>query len=326
MPHFLQLADISALVFAFLGVYDLLKLSMVCKAGRALVDSLSANAFAQATPFELHGWRCRQEQLVMELDAKRHELVHEYTLDSHVEAYRVLLHVHMHVGRLVPMSVQFHVPLAYVSGTPARKHFSASTVRIVVTCWRVSVVHVVTGVHDGDGQRRPARAVVRLEAVRFRVLDACGAIGIPFALVLKMHNTPLDNALTARERAVVRSCVACMNCQQRRRAFHSLDVAEKQHRVLCGACFSFLYTDVCKLHGTWKIARQRLAEVRGLHDVHTFMPAYKSMDFHKPRTVVLKEQMARALGFDSWAAFICNNHKAPVKYARGRARYCWGRA
>ena len=61
MPHFLQLADISALVFAFLGVYDLLKISMVCKAGRALVDSLSANAFAQATPFELHGWRCRQD-------------------------------------------------------------------------------------------------------------------------------------------------------------------------------------------------------------------------------------------------------------------------
>lgn len=326
MPHFLELADVSALVFAFLGVYDLLKVSMVCKAGRALVDSLSANAFAQATPFELHGWRWRQEQLLMQLDARRHELFHDYTLDSHEEEHRVLLHVHMHVGRLVPMVVHLHVPLAYVSGAQTRKHFGASTVRIVVTCWRVSVVHVVAGVHSSDGQRRPARAVVRLEAVRFRILDACAAVSIPFALVLKMHNTPLDNALSARERAVVRSCVACMNCQQRRRAFHSLDVAEKRHRVLCGACFSFLYTDVCKLRGTWKITRQRLADARPLHDVHTFMPAYRSMNFHKPRTVVLKEQMARALGFDSWAAFICNNHEAPVKFARGRARYCWGGA
>jgi hypothetical protein len=57
MQHLLQLADVTTLILSFLDAYVLLKVSMLSKQAKTIVDSVSANAFARATPFDLRDWR-----------------------------------------------------------------------------------------------------------------------------------------------------------------------------------------------------------------------------------------------------------------------------
>jgi hypothetical protein len=352
MNHFLQLDDVTALILSFLDAYVLLKVSMVSKHAKTIVDGVSANVFAQATPFDLRDWRRLNELLVMKLDAERQELCYEYVLKQSIEQYWMLLHVHVEVGRIIPMWIEFQVPSDYVqisrSGVPvsgAPCGAFNSSLRICVTSWKVTHFHAeppergsyLLGVKHN---RRSSRVALRLVAERFRVLEYSPsdprAVHIPFSMVLNVHNAPLDNSLSARERAVLRACVTCMNCQQRQRAVRSIDVAEKRHRVLCSTCFRHLYTEMHKLHATWKISKHRLARVRHLHHVCNFMRVHvnsatcASSRLREAHTVVLKEQMARALGFESWSEFISNNHKTPLPFGRaqetGPNRYCWASA
>jgi hypothetical protein len=349
MEHFLQLDDVTALILSFLDAYVLLKVSMVSKHATTIVDSVSANIFAQSTPFDLRGWRRLSELLVLKLDAERQELCYEYVLKHSIEQYWMLLHVHMEVGRIIPMRIEFQVPLEYVqisrSGVPvcggAPGAFTSS-LRICVTSWKVTHCHAEPREHGSyllDVKHNTSSSLValRLVAVRFRVLEYSPtdsrAVHIPFSMVLNVHNAPLDNSLSARERAVLLACVTCMNCQQRQRAVRSIDVAEKRHRVLCSTCFHHLYTEVHKLHATWKISKHRLSRVRHLHHVCNFMPVHVnsatcvSSRLREAHTVVLKEQMARALGFESWSEFMRKNHKTPLPFGRaqktGPNRYCW---
>ena len=352
MQHLLQLADVTTLILSFLDVYVLLKVSMLSKQAKTIVDCVSANAFARATPFDLRDWRSLNELLVLKLNAERQELCYEYVLRQSAEQYSMLLHVHLEVGRLIPMRLEFQVPLDYVQisrcGVPVSSSPAGafnSSLRICVTSWKVTHLHAEppeTHLHaeppdrrssllDAKHNRRISLVALRLVAVRFRVLgypkSDSRAVHIPFSMVLNMHNTPLDNSLSARERAVLRACVTCMNCRQRQRAVRSIDVAEKQHRVLCSTCFRHLYTEMHKLHATWKISKHRLSRVRHLHDVCNFMSVHAGAQLREARTMVLKEQMARALGFKSWSEFISNNYKTPLPFGRGQkagpSRYCW---
>jgi len=340
MQHFLQLADVTALILSFLDAYALLKVSMLSKQAKTIVDGVSANAFAQATPFDLRDRRLLNELLVMKLDAERQELCYEYVLRQSAEQYSMLLHVHLEVGRLIPMRLEFQVPLEYVQicGVPGSPSGAFnSSLRICVTSWKVTHFHAEppergSYLLDAKHNRRSSLVALRLVAVRFRVCPPVDsrAVHIPFCMVLNIHNAPLDNSLSARERAVLRACVTCMNCRQRQRAVRSIDVAEKQHRVLCSTCFRHLYTEMHKLHATWKISKHRLSRVRHLHRVCNFMPVHvnsASSGLRGARTVVLKEQMARALGFKSWSEFISNNYKTPLPFGRaqraGPSRYCW---
>jgi hypothetical protein len=346
MQHFLQLADVTALILSFLDTYVLLKVSMLSKQAKTIVDGASANAFALATPFDLRDRRRLNELLVLKLDAERQELCYEYVLKQSAEQYSMLLHVHMEVGRLIPMRLEFQVPLDYVqisrSGVPVAGSpcgaFSSS-LRICVTSWKVTHFHAepperASYLLDAKHNSGSSLVALRLVAVRFRVLDHppsdSRAVHIPFSMVLNLHNAPLDNSLSARERAVLRACVTCMNCRQRQRAVRSIDVAEKRHRVLCSTCFRHLYTEMHTLHATWKISKHRLSRVRHLHHVCNFMPVHAthaSAGLRDARTVVLKEEMARALGFKSWSEFISNNYKTPLPFGRaqkaGPSRYCW---
>ena len=110
MQHFLQLANVTAIILSFLDTYVLLKVSMLSKQAKTIVNCASANAFAQATPFDLHDRRHLNELLVLKLDAKLQELCYEYVLKQSAEQYSMLLHVHLEVGRLIPMRLEFQVP------------------------------------------------------------------------------------------------------------------------------------------------------------------------------------------------------------------------
>lgn len=329
-----EASDLAALVFRSLDPYTLLKVSMASRQARSLVDALCSNLFAYSTPFDLvartYGMR---EQLRLEFDEARQELFCEYQLRRLAEKHRVLSHVHLEPGRFVAMATEFQVPPSHVVAKASQGSSSKEgapppeRVDILITHWRVACFALQ---REHRGQKYDAvfdslpLATVRLEALRFQVLGA-QRVEIPVAIILTLSNVPVDNALTARERAVMRSCCMCMNCNQRPRVFQSMDVADKQLRVLCSTCFSQLFVKVCSLHATWKISKARMHRARHLYSVHNFVSG--EHDFLKFHAVVSKEQMARALGFESWAGFLSRNHATPLPFNRvqkfGAERYGW---
>jgi hypothetical protein len=197
--------------------------------------------------------------------------------------------VHVELARFVAMMTEFQVPLRHVvtSGYPP-----PDRVDILITHWRVpsfAFQHQHRGLkYDTVSDSLPL-TTVPLEELWFKVLGA-QRVEMPVAITLTISNVPVDNSLTARERAVMRVCSMCMNCNQLPRAFQSMDVADKQLRVLCSTCFSQLFVKVCSLHTTWKISKARMYRVRHLYSVHHFMS--DEHDFLKFHAVVSKEQMA----------------------------------
>lgn len=328
--------DLASLVFGALDAYALLKLSMVSTRTRLLVDGLSSNTFAHSSVFELRSCSHLRKMLVLRFDPKRQELFYEYTLQRPSEKLRFISNVHLDIGRLVCMLVEFQVPLQYAVVRSGPASFG---VDIVVTSWKVVQIafqdeHVgprSDNLH-GESLRRMLdlpMATVRLEALRFRV-SGRQSVEIPFAVTLLVFNVPVHDTLSARERAVVRSCCMCMYCHQRPRVLESIDAPDKQHRVLCRTCFAHLFVQERSLLHTWRISRSRLFEARRRFVVCNFISGGDSPDsnfMQRFHSVVLKQQLAAALGARNWEDFLRQNYKYPLPYARvqlhGPQRYQW---
>jgi len=328
--------DLASLVFGALDAYALLKLSMVSTRTRLLVDGLSSNTFAHSSVFELRSCSHLRKMLVLRFDPKRQELFYEYTLQRPSEKLRFISNVHLDIGRLVCMLVEFQVPLQYAVVRSGPASFG---VDIVVTSWKVVQIafqdeHVgprSDNLH-GESLRRMLdlpMATVRLEALRFRV-SGRQSVEIPFAVTLLVFNVPVHDTLSARERAVVRSCCMCMYCHQRPRVLESIDAPDKQHRVLCRTCFAHLFVQERSLLHTWRISRSRLFEARRRFVVCNFVSGGDSPDsnfMQRFHSVVLKQQLAEALGARNWEDFLRQNYKYPLPYARvqlhGPQRYQW---
>jgi len=237
-------------VFPTLDPYTLLKISMASRNTKRLVDKLASNVFAYSSQFELNAGSGLRGLLVLNFDEQRRELFYTYTLKRESEKHSMLSRVHMEVGRLVSMTIDFHVPLKHIAAPGSL--LPNDMVHIFVTRWKV--VYIREEPPD-QTVRRGSLATVRFEAVLF---TAIGRVEMPFAIVLNINNVLVDNSLTARERAVVSVCATCMNCRQRPRVFESIGVSDKQHRVLCRRCFAQLFVKVDTLHATWKVCRDRI--------------------------------------------------------------------
>jgi hypothetical protein len=117
-----------------------------------------------------------------------------------------------------------------------------------------------------------------------------------------------------------------MYCHERPRVFQSIDAPDKQHRVLCRACFAHLFVPERSLRHTWRISPPRLAEARRRFAVCNFVSgAYRgdggaAQRFH---AAVSKQQLAAALGARSWDDFLRQNHRHASRPRPGR-RYEWG--
>jgi hypothetical protein len=332
----LESMDLASLVFGALDPYALLKLSMVSSRTRFLIDSLASNTFANSCAFELRSCSHLRKMLVLRFDTKRQELFCEYTLQRPSEKLRFISNVDLDIGRIICMAVEFQVPLQYAvvrSGPPL------FGIDIIVTCWKVVQI-VFQDEHVGPrsdnlhgeslGRMLDLRmATVRMEALRFRV-SGRQRVEMPFAVTLFVGNVPVHNALSARERAVVRSCCMCMYCHQRPRVFESIDAIDKQHRVLCRTCFMHLFVQEHSLRNTWRISKHRLFEARRRFTVCNFVSGGENCNdgyMQRFHAVVLKQQLAAALGTRSWEDFLRQNYKHPLPHVRvrrvGPQRYTW---
>ncbi|NBX18078.1 MAG: hypothetical protein EBR09_12000 [Proteobacteria bacterium] len=328
----LESIDLTSLVLCGLDPYNLLKMSMTSKRMRLLVDSLAANTFASSKSFELLLCQHMRKILLLRFDPLYHQLFYEYALQRPSEKLRFMTHVHVDVGRVVCMDVQFEVPLEY---TLVCSGATPSSVEIVVTCWKIVRMsfqdrHIgprTDNLH-GESLSRTLNcpiATVCMEALRFRV---CGRqnIELPYAITLVVCNVPVCNTLSARERAVMGSCRMCMHCHQRPRMFNSIDAPSKDYRVLCRTCFAHLFVPEYSLQNTWRISKARLFEARKNFVVYNFVSGGEdnTQRFH---SVVLKLELAQALGAPNWDEFIRRNYKHPLPFSRlqqfGTQRYKW---
>jgi len=333
----LESTDLATLVLRGVHPFTLLKLSMVNKRTRTLIDTLCANVFAQSSAFELRWCSHLRKTLLLEFDPRRQELFYEYTLLRSAEKLRFLSNVHLDIGRLVCMSVDFSVPVEYTRGATGADAAARSLgIDIVVTAWKVVKI-VFQEQHHGPrsdslhgesvGHLLDTRlATVRLEALRFTVRSR-HRVEMPFAIVLLMCNVPVHNALSARERAVLRTCRMCMHCHQRPRVFESIDATCKHHRVLCRTCFMHLFVSEHSLRRTWRVSKDRLFEARQRFAVVHFVCVRVFGSTQRFHAVVLKLQLATALGARSWDDFLRENYIHPLPRSRtqhaGALRYKW---
>lgn len=325
--------DFASLVFRALDLYTLLKLSMTSKRMLSLVDSLAANIFAGASKFELRLCQHMRKMMLLHFDALHNQLFYEYVLERPSEKLRFMSNVHVHLGRLVSMPVEFEVPLPYVA-------ISSSTipkrVDIVVTLWKIVRIafqdqHIGPRTDNLHGESlgntlNYRLATVCMEALRFRVCDRA-QIELPYAVTLILCNVPVCNRLSARARAVMCSCNMCMNCHQRPRMFEGIHAPANNYRVLCRICFAHLFVPEYSLQNTWRISKKRLFDAREGFMVYTFVSGGENRGTQRFHPVVLKLELARALGARDWDDFLRRNYKTPLPYSRlkctGRERYGW---
>ena len=263
----LETCDLASLVFPTLDPYTLLKVSMASRTTKRLVDKLASNVFAHSSQFELNAGSGLRGLLVLNFDEQRRELYYTYTLKRESEKHSMLSRVHMEVGRLVAMTIDFHVPLKHI--VVPGSLLPNDMVHIFVTRWKVVCIREEPHDQTVDARlRRGSLANVHFEAVLFTAL---GRVDMPFAIILNVRNVRVDNSLTARERAVMSVCSTCMNCRQRPRVFESIGVSDKQHRVLCRRCFTQLFVKVDSLHATWKVCKDRIFKAKHLYQAHNFI-------------------------------------------------------
>jgi hypothetical protein len=315
--------DLRPRVAPTLDPYTLLKVSMASRTMKRLVDKLASDVFAYSSQFELNAASGLRGLLVLNFDEQRRELYYTYTaaLKRESEKHSMLSRMHMEVGRLVSMTIDFHVPLKHI--VLPGSLLPNDMVHIFVTRWKVVCIREEPHDQTVDARlRRGSLANVRFEAVLFTAL---GRVEMPFAIILNVRNVLVDNSLTARERAVMSVCSTCMNCRQRPRIFESIGVSDQQYRLLCRRCFTQLFVKVDSLHATWKVCKDRIFKAKHLYQVHNFISGSRwSPKFDE---AVLKEHMARALGFRSWDHFLKQNYTSPLPFSRsqknGARMYAW---
>ena len=133
----LETADLASLVFPTLDPYTLLKVSMASRTTKRLVDKLASNVFAYSSQFELNAASGLRGLLVLNFDEQRRELDYTYTaaLKRESEKHSMLSRMHMEVGRLVSMTIDFHVPLKHI--VLPGSLLPNDMVHIFVTRWKV---------------------------------------------------------------------------------------------------------------------------------------------------------------------------------------------
>jgi hypothetical protein len=125
--------------------------------------------------------------------------------------------------------------------------------------------------------------------------------------------------ITVRELVVSRSVHLCTNCNQRARSYISFNVSNKKHKLLCKVCCDLLYVNRTSLRSKYKL-RNTAAVVQQMQLVQRVLFRQPDYDAVQWLWCFNKQDVARAIGFDSWEAFIQNNYKNPLPFTQFKPR------
>jgi hypothetical protein len=112
-----------------------------------------------------------------------------------------------------------------------------------------------------------------------------------------------------------------MHCHERPPFFQSCNVEAADHSVLCKHCLDLLYVREDQLPRKWRL---RKLSVLGLPRAHFVRHSQRALIFATPAAppaLLLKSNIARALGYDSWISFIQHNHKFSLKTSARKSRF-----
>jgi hypothetical protein len=335
--------DMAQLVLAHVSAEHLCLCSMVSRSLKSFVDKLCPlqETFAR----DLRWWgglnRIGGEHVTLDKEEGRLRLT-----VTHTEPCRQILwqlnmlpmkgaKVHMRMQLLIPMDDS-----VVISGDPDRvqKCMTRKQISIDVTIWKVNRVHRPP---DHDRVHRPPdhdpvnHFLGPLGSVTLCVSDyICNdsrlRCTIKYPILVTFKNVPVANpsgrTLSWRMLWAMRGTIMCMHCHNRTPNFTSCDVDQADHRSICKTCYDLLYVREEQLARKWQIAQLSVKGVPRALFVDHLLGCVSYARPCTPMRSLLKSNIARHFGCDSWVDFIKNNHTrwTPARRRVKKSRFGFG--
>ena len=292
-------ADIFSVLHMHLPATALLKVSMVSKLAKQLVDSVCHKKFSASRTFILG--RCLKN-FAFEYDASLRELT--CTLPLHTESLAHFIfssHIYPVSGVDVHLQHSLMVPDKYCETDVKNR-----TCHLVqFQQWRIESLKFYDDSYS-----------IRLVATKY---IANQKINLKMPVVLYVNNLANLLDISVREFSLMANLFVCRVCKQRHKSRQSYSAGKFEHRLLCLPCLKNFFVPLHSLQRTWKL---RAAHVQVLHSnkmVHKFVnlsivlsPSFCSWvdvttNYRPVKMIehwVNKEDMTAVLFGKSWNEFI----------------------
>jgi len=321
--------DVLQLVLAYLSAEQLCLCSMVCSRLKFAVDD--SLVLQQQFAYNLRWWGAPASydsptnHLLTFNEAKSH-YYHEVT---HTESARQMLwqlNIRAVINMRVCMRMDLFLPLdngVSLHGDPdrVRKMQARKRASIDVLQWKVTRVAYT---HSRPMSFLGPLGAITLCASEFTCNDPRVQLSIKYPVIVTFNDVPVGDVsyqLSYRRLWVMRGVRHCMHCHERPPAFQSCDAGAADHNVLCKHCLDLLYVREEQLPRRWHIRR---LSVLGVPRAHFVQHSNHALNFAAPAVPlrhILKSNIARLLGHDSWISFIKDNHRFSLKKSKCRSRF-----
>ena len=323
--------DVLQLVLTHLSAEQLCLCSMVCSRLKSAIDG--SLALQQQFARNLMWWGgpasydSPTDNLVTFNEAKSHFCHHV----THSESARQMLwqlNVRPVVNMRVSMRMDLFLPLGEgvrLAGDPdrVRRMEARKRASIDVLEWKVLRVAFTDS--------RPMSFLGPLGAItlcvsEFTCNDPRVQLSIKYPIMVTFNDVPVGDVVPSyplgyRRLWVMRGVRNCMHCHERPPFFQSCDVGAADHSVLCKHCLDLLYVREDQLPRKWRL---RKLSVLGVPRAHFVQHCNHALNFATPAVPlrhILKSNIARLLGHDSWISFIKDNHRFSLKKSGRRSRF-----
>lgn len=322
-------SDLAQLVLSHLSAEKLCLCSMVCSHFKSMTDTCLPLQQHFARDLRWWGNPCSQTSTSVCFDKANGRFSLEL---RHTESARQILwqlNAIAIVNMRLSMRMGLYLPLddggITLSGDPDRvlKTWARRRVSIDVLEWKINRVH------HTDAKRKPflgPLGSVSLCVSEYISNDPRVQLDIKYPLVVTFHDVPLGDVkdscpLTYRRLWVMRGVRHCMHCHERPPAFQSCDVEEADHSVLCRHCLDLLYVREDQLPRKWRLRKLSVYGIPRAHFVAHDSRALSYATPHTPAPHLLKSNIARSRGYDSWISFIRHNHKFSQRTLPSKSRF-----
>jgi hypothetical protein len=324
--------DLVLLVLTHLNAEQLCLCSMVCSRLRSTIDEslalqqqFSRNLLWWGTP----AFQYQHTGNVVAFNAEKSHFWHEVT---HTESARQIvwqLNIRPVVNMRVCMRMHLFLPLdaghVGLSGDPERVRKMRARKRASIDVLEWKITRVVVTDSCTKAFLGPLGAMT-LCASEYTSNDPRVDLCIKYPIMVTFNDVPVGDVvrfcpLTYRRLWVMRGVRHCMHCHERPPFFQSCNVEAADHSVLCKLCLDLLYVREEQLRLKWRVHKLRVLDIPRAHFVRHALQALSFATPAAPPALLLKSNIARALGYDSWISFIQHNHKFSLKTSARKSRF-----
>lgn len=323
MPSTLWLlTDVFSMLHTYMRCDTLIKISMVNKIAKQLIDSLCHNQFAASRTFMLGR---NLGEFPFKYNSSSKELFYPiYLSDDSLAHFIFSSHIYPVYGTNVHLKHSVMIPATYCTTTENHTHVFTRT-NTNIACYLVQILQWrIDAVKFKDNQYS-----VRLLATKYFCTNK---IVIKLPLVLYVDNLSNLLHISVREFSLVTNLLMCRVCKRRHKSRQSYTAMQFEHRLLCLPCLKNFFIPMHSLQRTWKLEPRHVRTLHSKQMVHKYVNlavavSHTSCSWYEALTNfgpvkmneywVNKEEMTQVLFNSSWNFFIHTNcHLPKIPYSR----------